>query len=89
MLALYANTGSSGIVLKAAAAGTPVVGSAGNREVEAFLTRHRAGVIAASLSPYDVSTAIADALAAPQRPARAVDSGPAFARQLLGAPSSP
>ncbi len=84
VLALYANTGSSGIVLKAAAAGTPVVGSPGNREVEAFLTRHGAGVIATSLSSQDVSTAIADALAAPPRTARAVDSGPAFARQLLG-----
>jgi glycosyltransferase involved in cell wall biosynthesis len=84
VLALYTNTGSSGIVLKAAAAGTPVVGSAGNSEVEAFLTRHGAGVIAPSLSPHDVSTAIADALAVPPRPARAVDSGPAFARQLLG-----
>jgi hypothetical protein len=36
------------------------------------------------LSSHDVCTAIADALAAPPRPARAVDSGPAFARQLLG-----
>jgi glycosyltransferase involved in cell wall biosynthesis len=86
VLALYANTGSSGIVLKAAAAGTPVVGSAGNSEVEAFITKHRAGVITPSLSSDDVSTAIEDALAAPPRAARAVDSGPAFARQLLGAP---
>jgi glycosyltransferase involved in cell wall biosynthesis len=82
VLALYTNTGSSGIALKALAAGTPMIAH-GNSVVESHVQKSSAGVVVEDLSPRSLASGIRSALLLGRQNLAVVNGRRDFARAFL------
>jgi glycosyltransferase involved in cell wall biosynthesis len=82
VLNLLTNTGSSGIALKALAAGTPLIAH-GNPDVDSHVRKQFAGIVIDDLSPECVGAGIKAALNLGRRNMSVVSDGGTFARALL------